>query len=66
MGIKQLNLEENYMQSSVDVVIPAYNSSKTIQRAVDSCKNQTRSINKILIVDDGSNKNEVEFLKSNY
>lgn len=66
MEIKQLNREENYVQSSVDVVIPTFNSSKTIQRAVNSCKNQTEPINKIIIVDDGSNENEVEFLKSNY
>jgi teichuronic acid biosynthesis glycosyltransferase TuaG len=64
--IEQLNQNKNYSQSSVDVVIPTFNSSKSIQNAVDSCKGQTQSIRKIIIVDDGSDKSEVDFLKSNY
>lgn len=66
METEQLDLEKNDLQSSVDVVIPTFNSSKSIQSAVESCKGQTKSIRKIFIVDDGSNNSEVEFLKSNY
>jgi glycosyltransferase involved in cell wall biosynthesis len=47
---------------SVDVIIPTFNSNDLLGRAIDSCLKQTYSINKIIIVDDGSNQTSQEYL----
>ncbi|WP_442511952.1 glycosyltransferase family 2 protein [Novipirellula sp. SH528] len=40
--------------SSISVVIPAFNASQTITRAIDSCLSQTIPVTQIIVVDDGS------------
>lgn len=50
-------------RKSVSVVIPHFNGSRWIQRALDSAYSQTRLPDEVIVVDDGSDSNEVEFLK---
>ncbi len=44
----------------ISVVIPAYNSGRTIRRAIQSVLNQTRSADEVIIVDDGSSDDTAE------
>jgi len=41
-------------ETSVSVVIPAYNAANTLGRAIDSVLNQTVPVHEIIVVDDGS------------
>lgn len=50
------------VESSIDVVIPTYNSDEFLERAIDSILSQTHSVSKIIIVDDGSSENSRKFL----
>jgi len=50
----------------VDVIIPNYNQTVLLSRAVDSALRQGGVVNKVIIVDDGSDENVVEYLNSNY
>jgi teichuronic acid biosynthesis glycosyltransferase TuaG len=43
-------------QEKVDVVIPTYNQTNLLLEAVTSCMEQTCPVNKIIIVDDGSDE----------
>lgn len=43
-------------QEKVDVVIPTYNQTHLLLEAVNSCMEQTWPVNKIIIVDDGSDE----------
>lgn len=54
-----------FEELSVSVIIPAYNSRKTIVKSLDSIINQTVAINEVLIIDDGSTDDTAE-LVSNY
>ncbi len=47
----------NSINKKIDVVIPVYNGEKFILDAITSVVNQTRSPNKIIVVDDGSTDN---------
>ena len=51
--------------SSVSIIIPAYNASRTIIRTLDSLKNQTRFdlIKEILIINDGSTDDTVALIE---
>src|ERR1700682_2612691 len=49
---------------SVSVVIPAYNSAKTIRAALDSVFRQTLAAEEVLVFDDGSTDNTAEIVSS--
>ena len=51
---------------TIDVVIPTFNETINLVRAVDSVKRQTVSINKIYVIDDGSNQEVQSFLSQKY
>ncbi|WP_375253645.1 glycosyltransferase family 2 protein, partial [Dokdonia donghaensis] len=46
----------------VTAVIPCYNSQNTIERAIDSVLNQTRKVDEIIVVNDGSTDNSLQVL----
>ncbi len=50
----------------VDVIIPNYNETVLLSRAIDSVLRQERDVNKIIIVDDGSDEKTLQYLKSNF
>ena len=52
------------MNPLISVIIPAYNGSETIQRAINSILNQTYTNYEIIVVDDGSNDSTVDILKT--
>lgn len=45
------------------VVIPCYNHEQYIEKAVNSCLNQTRPPDRIVVIDDGSSDRSVEILE---
>ena len=47
-------------QSTVSVVIPAYNAQSTIARALQSVANQTFQVTEVIVVDDASTDSTVE------
>jgi glycosyltransferase involved in cell wall biosynthesis len=48
----------------VNIIIPVYNSEKTILRTLNSVKEQTYSDYEIIVVDDGSSDNSVSLINS--
>lgn len=48
------------MDPSVSVVIPVFNKSETLERAVKSVLSQTRTVEEIIIVDNNSSDNSLE------
>jgi glycosyltransferase involved in cell wall biosynthesis len=48
------NLEKNGNLPLVSVLVPVYNSEETIDRCLDSLKNQTYKNMEIIVIDDGS------------
>lgn len=53
-------------QLTVSVIIPAYNSSSTIIRALDSVINQTVAVDEIIVIDDGSKDDTCQIVETNY
>lgn len=51
------------MRESISIIIPVYNSSKTIQKCIDSLLNQTYPYFKLIIINDGSTDDTLEKLK---
>jgi glycosyltransferase involved in cell wall biosynthesis len=47
---------------SISVIVPTYNSSKTIERALQSVFNQSRPADEIIVIDDGSSDDTVDIL----
>jgi cellulose synthase/poly-beta-1,6-N-acetylglucosamine synthase-like glycosyltransferase len=48
----------------ISILIPCYNEEKTIAKSLDSCLNQTRPADEIVVVNDGSTDNTLTILKS--
>ena len=51
------------MKNKVSVIIPTYNSSKTVKRSIESVLNQTHQNFEIIITDDNSNDNTVSLIE---
>jgi glycosyltransferase involved in cell wall biosynthesis len=50
------------MMMSISVIVPTYNSSKTIERALQSVFNQSRPADEIIVIDDGSSDCTIDIL----
>lgn len=48
--------------NSISVIIPAYNAAKYISATIESVLNQSRWVNEIIVVNDGSTDNTMEVL----
>jgi len=49
---------------TISILIPAYNEEKSIGKCIDSCLNQTRKVDEIVVVNDGSTDKTLEILES--
>lgn len=54
------------MTQSVCVIIPTHNRIRTLPRALDSVLAQTRAIDEIIVVDDGSTDSTADLVLDNY
>lgn len=52
------------MQAELSIIMAAHNSQKTIKQTIDSILNQTFSSFELIIVNDGSNDDTVEIIRS--
>ena len=55
---------KNRKKSTVSAIIAVKNGEKTIERAINSLVNQTKCLQKIVVVDDGSTDRTVDIVKS--
>jgi len=49
---------------TISILIPCYNEEKSIRKCVQSCLDQTRKLDQILVVNDGSTDKSLQILKS--
>ena len=54
------------MTQSVSVIIPTHNRIRTLPRALDSVLAQTRTVDEIIVVDDGSTDSTADLVLDNY
>lgn len=68
-----LELREDYRRLSarilsgdikISIMVPCYNEEKSIQKCIESCLNQTREPDEIIVIDDGSTDSTPEILDS--
>ena len=52
--------------NTVDVVIPTFNETTNLVRAINSVKAQTFKVNRIFVIDDGSKEDVKKFLSKEY
>lgn len=52
--------------SKISIIIPTYNNSQFIQKAIDSVLNQSYTNCEIIVVDDGSTDNTKDLIEDNY
>ncbi|GGA98963.1 glycosyltransferase family 2 protein [Agarivorans gilvus] len=50
----------------ISVVIPLYNKSNYISRAINSVLNQTMAVHEIIVIDDGSTDNSAEIVSASF
>ncbi len=60
---KKQELNIPFIKDKVSIVIPTYNSEKTIAKAIDSVIYQNYKSYEILIIDDGSTDNTIKIIK---
>lgn len=58
------NEEEKLVNPKVSIIIPAYNTSRYITKAIESALGQTEENIEVIVVDDASTDNTVEVVKS--
>ncbi|MBI4962352.1 MAG: glycosyltransferase [Desulfomonile tiedjei] len=63
-GSRVHNRTTNWGQSTVDIIIPCYNTGRYLRQAIDSALAQTYPRINVLVVDDGSTDNTSEIVKS--
>ena len=56
-------IKRRILKAPVSVIVPVYNSEKTIERCLDSLINQSHRKIKIICVNDGSTDKTFEILK---
>lgn len=54
------------VDAKVDVIIPNYNETLLLSRAVDSVISQGKIVNRVIIVDDGSDEKTIQYLNSKF
>jgi glycosyltransferase involved in cell wall biosynthesis len=54
------------MQLPISVIIPTYNRSYCLRKAIDSVYNQTVTVQEIIVIDDGSTDDTRTLIKKNY
>lgn len=61
---KIVNDEKNRQKFTFSILIPCHNEEKSIAACVQSCLNQTRKVDQILVVNDGSTDKSGDILKT--
>jgi GT2 family glycosyltransferase len=59
-------MTEEAGSKSVSAIIPCYNSSGTILRAIESVHRQSVAVHEIIVVDDGSTDGSAELIETHY